>query len=76
MKLQIERGKEKINSNGGLAIVGAIVKRYKIGLRANSVKLKAGDPEAVQAGLRQRRRGEHRPSQKQSGRHHQTESAV
>jgi len=26
MKLQIERGKEEINSNGGLAIVGAIIK--------------------------------------------------
>ena len=27
MKLQIERGKEKINSNGGLAIVGAKIRK-------------------------------------------------
>ncbi len=43
-KLVIERGKETIGSNGGLAIVGAIIKRLKIGLRANSIKLKGGNP--------------------------------
>ena len=46
-KLVIERGKEKISSNGGLAIVGAIIMRHKIGLRADSVKLKGGDPDIL-----------------------------
>ena len=49
MKLQIERGKEEINSNGGLAIVGAIIKKLNLGLRANGVKVTAGDPRISNA---------------------------
>jgi hypothetical protein len=49
MKLLIERGREKINSNGGLVIVGAIIKQLCIGLRANGVRVTAGDPRITNA---------------------------
>ena len=51
MKLLIERGKEKINSNCGLAIVGAIIKKLNIGIRADRIKVTVGNPHISNADI-------------------------
>ena len=39
MKLIIEQGREKINSNGGLALVGAILKTLNLGKKVDRIKI-------------------------------------
>jgi len=45
MKLTVERTKEMLKSNGGLAVVGGLMKSLKIGRELNKIKPGNGEPD-------------------------------